>query len=183
MRNLRLFGLVLAATSLCGATTLQRLSLEDLVRESVAVVRGRVAEVRTERVGAMIYTVARLELSQVWKGSEAEGGSVEVSSPGGAWQGLEQRFPGAPRLEAGRDYVLFLWAGPSGRIQLTGFSQGVLEVVEGPGGGVRVTREALSEELLLPDAQGPQAASEKLDLSLEELDELLRQALATEASR
>ena len=105
---------------------------------------------------------------------------MEVSSPGGVWQGTEQRFPGAPRLTPGREYVLFLWEGPSGRVQLTGFSQGVFEVSEGDDGRPRVRREAVSEELLLPDADGPQAASERLDLPLSELDSLLREALVAQ---
>ena len=74
-------------------------------------------------------------------------------------------------------------AGPSGRVQLTGFSQGVLELTAGPDGAMRVRREALSEELLLPDDEGPQAASETLELPLDELDRLLRDALQAEASR
>ena len=178
MRSTLMFMVVLASASLAPATTLQRLSLNDLARESTAVVRGQVAEVRVDQAGALVYTVARIDVAKVWKGGV--GASIEVSSPGGIWHGVEQRFPGAPRLEPGKEYLLFLWQGPSGRVQLTGFSQGVFEVIEDPAAVARVRREAVSEELLLPDADGPQAASEELDLPLSELDSLLRQALRLE---
>ncbi len=178
MRASFIAAILSASTVLAPATTLQRLSLHDLARESTAVVRGAVVEARAERAGSLVYTVARIAVTKTWKGTGAD--FIEVSSPGGVWQGLEQRFPGAPKLEPGREYVLFLWEGPSGRVQLTGFSQGVFEFFEGDNGRPRVRREAVSEELLLPDADGPQAASERLDLPLSELDALLREALAEE---
>jgi len=181
MRNSLMLMVVAALAAPAGATTLQRLSLEDLTHESTAVVRGRVAEVRTEQAGPLLYTVARVEISNVWKGENGE--SIEVSSPGGVWQGAEQRFPGAPRLELGGEYVLFLWRGPSGRVQITGFSQGVFDVYDGPDGAPRVRREAVSSELLLPSDAGPQAASERMDLPLSEFDALLGAALAEEPGR
>jgi hypothetical protein len=180
MRASVIVAILSASAALSPATTLQRLSLEDLARESTAVVRGRVVAERAERAGALVYTVARIEVTAAWKGGDAE--SLEVSSPGGVWQGSEQRFPGAPRLVPGRDYVLFLWQGPSGRVQPTGFSQGVFEVFEDADGRSRVRREAVSEELLLPDAGGPQAASERLDLPLSELDAVVGKALRSEES-
>jgi hypothetical protein len=178
MRSSTLIVMILASASLVSATTLQRLSLQTLAEESTGVVRGKVVETRVDASGSLLYTVARLEVETTWKGVSAE--TIEVSSPGGLWNGSEQRFPGAPRLEQGRDYVLFLWQGPSGRVQITGFSQGVFEVFEDADGVMRVRREAVSEELLLPDSDGPQAASQKLDLPLRDLDGLLREALATE---
>lgn len=181
MRSSLMLMVVAATATLAPATTLQRLSLEDLARESTAVVRGTVAEIRTEQAGPLLYTVARVEIAQAWKGDGAK--SIEVSSPGGVWRGAEQRFPGAPRLESGREYVLFLWRGPSGRVQLTGFSQGVFDVYEGAGGAPWVRREAVSSELLLPDDAGPQAASERLDLPLSELDALVGAALTEERGR
>lgn len=178
MRSSTLIAILLAVASVASATTLQRLSLEDLARESTAVVRGRVARVTVDHSGSLLYTVARVEVETSWKGAAAE--SIEVSSPGGVWQGMEQRFPGAPRLQNGQEYILFLWRGPSGRVQLTGFSQGVFEIYRDNAGMARVRREAVSEELLLPDGNGPQAASQQLDLPLSELDRLLRQALEPE---
>ncbi len=147
--------MVVAATAtLAPATTLQRLSLEDLARESTAVVRGTVAEIRTEQAGPLLYTVARVEIAQAWKGDGAK--SIEVSSPGGVWRGAEQRFPGAPRLESGREYVLFLWTGPSGRTQITGLAQGVFEVRPGDA-GPRAIRAQSVESLIVPGSSSPDA--------------------------
>ena len=178
MRSSTLIVMILASAALVSATTLQRLSLETLAGESTGVVRGRVVETSVDASGSLLYTVARIAVETTWKGAATD--SIEVSSPGGVWQGAEQRFPGAPRLVEGGDYVLFLWRGPSGRVQITGFSQGVFEVFEDADGVTIVRREAVSEELLLPDSDGPQAASQALNLRLSEFDALLRETLSTE---
>ncbi len=68
-------------------------------------------------------------------------------------------------------------------MQFTGFSQGVFEVYEDADGAPRVRREAVSGELLLPDDDGPQAASERMDLPLSEFDALLGAVLAEELGR
>lgn len=169
---------IAAACAGLSATTLERLSLAQLAAESTGVVHGTVTQIHTERSGPLVYTVAGVAVSTTWKGEQVE--LVEVSSPGGVWQGTEQRFPGAPRLEVGAEYILFLWQGPSGRIQPTGFSQGVLSVSRDAGAEPRVRREAVAEELLLPNDNGPQAASQRLDLSWSELDALLRQAIPSQ---
>jgi len=109
-----------------GAATLETLSLERLVLESTAIVRARASEPRAMRRGPVIYTVYSLSPSEQLKGASI--GAPTAAVPGGRIGDAEQHFAGAPELVPGREYLLFLWTGPSGLTQITGLSQGLFEL-------------------------------------------------------
>ncbi|MEZ5396265.1 MAG: hypothetical protein R2724_26150 [Bryobacterales bacterium] len=164
--------LVVAAMS---AATLEQLSLEALARESTAIVQGRVTGERTVQAGPLLYTVKTIAVDRRWKGADET--TVEVSLPGGSAGGQRQVFGGAPLLEPGRDYILFLWTGPSGRTQITGFSQGVCELEAASDGAERVVRRPSSDVVLAPG--GAQAAGDgSLDLAFGEFSSRVEAALA-----
>lgn len=136
---LRLIQCLLALTLLAfgaGAVTLERLSLEEMIDSSTLIVRGTIRESEPSRTGQLIETVYRVNVSEYLKGkgssatsrSGSAGGSLLVSLPGGEAGGLQQVFAGVPKLEAGTEYVLFLWRSGSGRLLLVGMSQGVLRI-------------------------------------------------------
>jgi len=108
------------------ATTLEKLSLDDMIAKSTAVVRGRVQGCTGEYRAPIVYTHCKLAVSERWKG--ATPAVADVMILGGTAKGLTQNFPGAPKLSEGEDYVLFLWTGRSGMTQIIGFSQGAFSV-------------------------------------------------------
>jgi len=116
---------------------------------------------------------ARSALVEVFEGGST---TVEVALPGGRLGDRQQRFGGAPQLEPDVDYVLFLWTGPSGRTQITGFSQGVCELSEGPDGSRRVVRRASSDVVLTPDGSAA-GGDGRLDLALEEFSRRVKAAV------
>src|SRR5258706_3484995 len=105
------------------ATTLQKLSLDDMIRLSTTVVRARVSGSYAAARGADIYTFYQLSVLETLKA----GGHppLEVAVPGGSAKGQRQLVEGAPQLKAGEEYVLFLWTSRSGLTQVIGLSQGL----------------------------------------------------------
>jgi hypothetical protein len=170
---------IVLAAAVAPAATLERMSLEELARESTAVVQGRVAGERTVEAGPLLYTVKTLAVTRRWKGEA--GKTVEVALPGGRLGNRQQRFGGAPLLQPGTDYILFLWTGPSGRTQITGFSQGVCEVRVGADGAQRVVRRPSSDVVLTPDGSGA-AGDGALDLPLEVFSQRVSAAVAGAAA-
>ncbi len=136
-------GLILCAA--LGAATLERLSTDEMISKSTAIVRGKVLSSRTAFRGPMIYTYSRVQVLERWKGAAAS--EVEVATPGGKSNGLEQTFSGAPALATGSEYVLFLWTGKSGMTQVIGLSQGVFDVKVSKG-VTMVARPASTETML-----------------------------------
>src|ERR1043166_7053663 len=76
--------------------TLERLSLDDMVAKSTAIVRGTVTKSWAVFNGRDIYTHYNIEVSERLKG--AAQGSIEVVVPGGAANNLRMSYAGAPTL-------------------------------------------------------------------------------------
>jgi hypothetical protein len=85
------------------------------VLDSAAVLRGNV-----------IYTSYRLKVTQKIKGQA--GSTMEVLVPGGTLNNLRQSFAGSPTLDAGSEYVIFVWTSPRGLNHVLGMAQGVFDV-------------------------------------------------------
>jgi hypothetical protein len=169
---LRIGLLFYLAAGLCLAATLEQMSLDDLIQKSTSIVRGRAVSSHTVQDGALIYTMHRFEVDERWKGASA--GEVEIALPGGSIGGLHQRFGGVPQMEAGREFVVFLWRGPSGRTQITGLSQGLLEVSRGPGSAV-VSRKPNADVVIAP--KGGVVESNVIEMPLADLAALIRRVL------
>jgi len=165
--------LTVLASSL-SATTLQRLSLEEMARQATEVVRGRVTDCQAQRrtlPGAlpMVYTDCRVRILETWKGAPLT--ERIVSSPGGVWGQTRQSFSGVPSLRLGEEYVFFLWTGRSGVTQVIGLSQGLLMVERVAGQQPMAVREPIREPFL--DAAGRAVRDEGIDLPLDELRKLV----------
>ena len=74
----------------------------------------------------------------------ASGSSLDVVVPGGTANNLRQIYSGAPQLNVGGEFVLFLWTGPSGLNQIMGLTQGLFRLSPGASSSV-VTRAASTE--------------------------------------
>lgn len=88
------------------ATSLVNLSTEQLVDASTWVVRGTVTEVWTEREGDLIWTRARVEVAETFKGPEAAKELV-IDSLGGWHEGYVQEIISAARFSKGEEMVVF----------------------------------------------------------------------------
>lgn len=164
-----------AFAAMLPATTLERLSLEEMTAKSTAIVRGKVLSSRAEARGPVVYTFFEVEVLERWKGPERA--RVEVALPGGSVRGMQQAFAGTPELVPGREYVLFLWTGKSGVTHLIGLSQGVFRL-SGDGKGGMVAARTASSEAMLDGRTGRMVNDVSIRMGLDELRSRVAGALS-----
>ncbi len=147
------------------SATLERLTLDDMIAKSTAIVRGTAVSSRAAFSGRIIYTHYSVQVSESYKGSGS--GVLDVAVPGGVANDLRQTFSGSPELRLGQEYVLFLWTAPSGITQIIGLTQGLFSVARGSESDPAVTRLASRELMLGPGGQS--VKDQTLTMRLSEL--------------
>jgi hypothetical protein len=147
--NLIRLTLCLAAgiAPLWGAT-LERLTLDDMIAKSTAIIHGQVTGSYTAYRGTVIYTHFSVNVLELWKGPNQS--TVDVLVPGGLLNGMRQTYPGAPQLSVGQEYVLFLWTSSTGATYTLGFTQGVFTLSKDASGQTMAVRAPTTETLLEP---------------------------------
>src|SRR5579864_9272023 len=141
--SLALFGAL--SVSLHGST-LRQLSLDDMIRQSTTIVRGKAQQTSTSFHGSMISTHYRIQVTEILKGTAAS--QIDIGVPGGGVGGVDQRYAGAPSLSSIQDYVLFLWTSKSGLTQVIGLSQGMFAVIANAAKQPVIVRAAATERML-----------------------------------
>ena len=162
------------------AATLEYLSLDDMAKQSTAIVRGRVQSCAGEFRGSVIFTHCKVAVTEQWKGAAQP--LVDVATPGGTARGMAQNFPGSPKLAQGQEYVLFLWTGKSGMTQVIGLSQGVFDLkpaATGHASGQAIAQRAATTERML-DAAGNVISDSPLEMRVRELKARVVKSLADE---
>jgi hypothetical protein len=143
-------GLMLASLTGLHASTLLQLSLNDMIQQSTAIVRGTAQFAYVSQKGSVIYTHYTVQVTSRLKGAPAA--TVDLAVMGGAINGARQMIAGAPELVSGQDYILFLWTSKSGITQIIGLSQGLFRVTAASGQPM-VTRSAATELMLNASGQ------------------------------
>jgi hypothetical protein len=176
MRNLIILaltavGLASLPDSNLSASTLQRLSLNDMIQKSTMIVHGTIQPGTSAAFrGLLIYTHYQLSVTTAYKGTlglTIPGQTVDVAVPGGMLNGIQQPVAGAPLLVAGQDYVLFLWTSKSGLTQVIGLSQGLFNVTTNAQGQLIVSRGAATEPMV--DSSGQSVTDSNLQMTLAQL--------------
>jgi hypothetical protein len=165
-RTLSLALMVLPGLTLAWSATLERLSLDDMIAQSTAIVRGKVAGSYAAPRGPIIYTFYTLQVSEQLKGAPQTSWLVAV--PGGTANHLRQTFPGAPEFKTGDEFVFFLWTGRSGITQIIGLTQGLFKLSPGAAGDPVATRAA-SSEVMLDHGTGRPVRDQTLVMNLSDL--------------
>jgi hypothetical protein len=162
-RSILLAGL--AAMACVSATTLQQLSLDDMIQQSTGIVRAKVTGSSSRLHGQNIYTFYHLQVLESAKGGASR--ELDVAVPGGMLNGRREMVPGAPALTTGSQYVVFLWTGKSGMTQIIGLSQGLFLAVPDRSGRINLARPAAAELML--DKNGKGVSSQPLGLAWTDL--------------
>jgi hypothetical protein len=139
------FALALAILPLRCAT-LEQLSLSDMSAKSTAIVRAKVVSSYVAMTSPVIYTHYQLQVGERYKGAAQS--TIDLAIPGGVANGVRQVWGGAPLLNAGDEYVFFLWTGKSGLTQVMGLSQGLFAVAQDGSKDPAVTHTATHEVML-----------------------------------
>jgi len=152
-----------AACASLDASTLQRLSLTNMIQKSTLVVRGTIQPGTSAAFrGPLLYTHFQVSVTSAYKG--APGKTVDVAVPGGSLNGTQQPVAGAPLLNVGQDYVFFLWTSKSGLTQIIGLSQGLFKVSTNAQGQTVVSRGAANSPML--DSTGQPVTDTNLVMQL-----------------
>jgi hypothetical protein len=174
--------IILAIAAAClPASTLQRLSLNDMIQKSTLIVRGTIQPGTGPALrGSIIYTHYQLSVTTSFKGGPAQAFTaqqlIDVAVPGGVLNGLQQPVAGAPTFSIGQDYVLFLWTSKSGLTQVIGLSQGLFNVTTNAQGQVIVSRGAASQPMV--DSTGQPVTDSNLQMPLSLLASTIQAVLA-----
>jgi hypothetical protein len=136
--------LLLWATCAC-ATTLEQLSLDQMMQQSTAIVRAKVTGSYAANRSGTIYTYYRLQVTESLKATLPA--NTDVAVPGGVLGNAMQSVAGAPNLNVGSEYVLFLWTSRSGLTQIIGLSQGAFDL-KSTGSSTTLLRSPSSAQML-----------------------------------
>lgn len=176
MVRLAILGLAVGCLTNLGASTLQRLSMKDMVLKSTMILEGKVQPGTSAALrGPIIYTHYQISVTTTYKGMPS-GQSIDVAVPGGALNGLLQPVAGAPTLTAGQQYVFFLWTSKSGLTQVIGLSQGLFSVMTNAQGQVMVSRGAATAVVL--DSSGNPVTDSGVQMPLAQLVSEIQSVLA-----
>jgi hypothetical protein len=156
------------------ATTLQKLSTDQMILQSTAIVRATVTGSYTVARGQDLFTYYRFQVAETLKAGPSA--ITELAVPGGSLNGIRQLAPGAPSLKMGGDYVIFLWTGRSGVTQVIGLSQGLFSVMQNDSNEMVLVRGP-SEALML-DAQGRVINDQSITMKLSDLRTQIHKDLA-----
>lgn len=157
------------------SATLERLSLNDMILGSTAIVRAKVTSSSAAFSGPIIYTHYHITVSETLKGSSA--GLTEFVVQGGIANNLRQTFSGVPQFSAGDEYVFFLWTGKSGLTQIIGLTQGLFSVAQDGSADPATTRSA-SREVMLQRGTGQQVKDQTLVMTMSQLRAQIAATLA-----
>jgi hypothetical protein len=137
------------------ATTVPRLSLEDLVDESELILQGRVERSWTawDPAHRYIWTHHELLIRDRLKGTAQP---AVVSEPGGTLDGITQQIAGVPVYRAGEEVIVFLCRTPAGYLRTCGYGQGKYSVSAG-------TVRANPGDITLVETWGTRAKAESVD--------------------
>jgi hypothetical protein len=162
--------LVVPMVTPLASATLARLSMDDLILQSTAIVRGTVGDSWTAFNGPVIYTHYKIQVSERFKGAAQT--TVEVVVPGGSMGAVHQTPSGAPALKRGDEFVFFLWTSKAGLTWITGLTQGLFAL--GAGGaadGVSdpMAKRAANRELMLDPATARPVKDSEVSMRLSDL--------------
>jgi hypothetical protein len=173
MQKVFMLGCLAAFLAPLPGSTLQQLSLDDMIRLSTVIVRGKTQQTVSTYRNSIIYTHYQVQVSETLKGTAAN--QLDIVVPGGAANQMQQIFAGAPSLAPGQDYVLFLWTSKSGLTQIIGLSQGLFVVTTNASGQLMVARAAATERMV--NASGAQVNDSNLQMLLSDLRSQIQKTL------
>ena len=145
-------GLLLLAVVAASGTTLSRLNLDDLARESTAIARMRCVGSFSSWEKGEIWTVTKFEVMEIEKGDLP--GIVSVRLLGGTVGHLRSRVDEVPTFRPGEEVYLFLWGETGKSFQVLGWSQGTFRIRRDPQSGIEsVTQDSASASIFDPHSR------------------------------
>jgi len=126
MRAAAIIALALAIVAAAGATTLERMSLEQMAAAAPLIVRARCAGNSVARDEGEIWTFTSFGIEETWRGSPPT--QLRVRLLGGTMGDITSHVSGVPRFTQGEDVVLFLQPTRRGDYSIVSWEQGTFRV-------------------------------------------------------
>jgi len=130
MQLLLLAAAMLSMVAAIRATTLARMSLDQLAAAADAVARLRCAGSESHWENGAIWTVTTFEVVESMKGTLPP--QVTVRLPGGRAGHLTATVDGTPRFIAGDEAIVFLERSRAGGFSVTGWVEGAFRIARDP---------------------------------------------------
>ena len=126
--GLALLVAVLASPAL--ATTVAKLSLEQLVQRADLIVQGQVQSVYSQwdQQRRLVFTYVSIRVDEPLKGVQRQ--SVLIRQIGGTVGTIEMSVAGAPQFKSGERALVFLKRQDATTFQVVGMNQGLYRIVE-----------------------------------------------------
>jgi len=138
--TLFLIGLALLA-AVSQATTLARLSFDELAAKATVIVRVRCLTTSSVWRNGEIWTDTEFEVLDRNKGTAP--GILLISLPGGKIAHLQSRVDGVPTFREGEEAYLFLWNAQGQQLSVLGWAQGTFRIFQDANTGLaRVTQDS-----------------------------------------
>lgn len=158
------------------ATTLQRMTLEELAAATPAIARVRILASEPRIDGGRIWTLWQMEVTESFKGSLA--GRISVRLLGGKAGGFVSKVEGVPRFSLQEEAILFLQRTPLGDWTVVSWVQGTFRIARANAAGTeRVTQDTAGVALFDPATRRFEKG-EVRNLPLREFRTRLAQAIA-----
>jgi hypothetical protein len=133
-----LLTVILAAPAI-RATTLARLSLEQLAQGSDAAARVRFTGAESRWENGSIWTVTTFSVVETLKGQLPP--KIDVRLPGGHVGHLTATVEGTPKFNPGVEAVLFLQASSAGGFTVAGWVEGSFRILRDPRTGIETVTQ------------------------------------------
>ncbi len=175
-----LLALILVPAQAVRATTLARMSIEQMTAaaSTVAKVRCLGNGPRWER--GEIWTITTFEVLEIWKGQAPP--QISVRLLGGRIGNLASTVPGVPRFRPGEEAVLFLEPARAGGLTVTSWAQGTFRIRRDPRTGEERATEDTAAWAVFDPATREFRTSGLRNLALGALRERVDAALEKERS-
>ena len=173
--------LALVGAQVAFATTVQKLSLQELTKKSNSIVMARVedASASWDAAHKEIYTYITLRVLQGVKGNKAET-TITLRQIGGTVDNIASIVPGMPSFRKGEEVVVFLTQkDAAGYPWVMGLQQGKYSIATGKD-GVKTVRNDLAGTELLTKSGGRVEATTAPDMPLNAFLDGIKTSLDTD---
>ena len=135
-----IFVAALCVAPLVLATTLMRMSLEQLASSADTIVRGRCISVSSRWEDGAIWTIGEVDVADALKGMPQA--HIRVRSPGGRVGHIVSHVDSVPKLAPGDERVLFLERNRFGDYSVTAWAAGTFRINRDAEGVETVTQQS-----------------------------------------
>lgn len=187
MMRMKWFSLAIITASIfmlratAAATTLARMTVEQMTRAAQLVVRAKCLENSSGWDAGEIWTFSEFQVEDAWKGAQPS--TLRVRLLGGRAGNLASNVPGIPRFQLGEEVVLFLEPTERGDFSVVSWVQGTFRIRRNSRTDEEWAVQDTAEFALTGSAPGESSARSALGMRVAALHARVAAAVKTQDGR